>query len=76
MTTLKKKTISLNEPKIFLKNHPEIKSFDIIMHDYNAIGRGKIIRRNELLNCMSLEGNFHYLCLEWILLVKTFLVRG
>ena len=48
MTTLKKKTISLNEPKIFLKNHPEIKSFDIIMHDCNAIGRGKIIRRNEL----------------------------
>ena len=49
MTTLKKKTISLNEPKIFLKNHPEIKTFDIIMHDCNAIGRGKIIRRNELL---------------------------
>ena len=49
MTTLKKKTISLNEPKIFLKNHPEIKSFDIIMHDCNAIGRGKIIRQNELL---------------------------
>ena len=49
MTTLKKKTISLNEPKIFLKNHPEINSFDIIMHDCNAIGRGKIIRRNELL---------------------------
>ena len=49
MTTLKKKTISLNEAKSFLKNHPEIKSFDIIMHDCNAIGRGKIIRRNELL---------------------------
>ena len=44
MTTLKKKTISLNEPKSFLKKHPEIKSFDIIMHDCNAIGRGKIIR--------------------------------
>ena len=49
MTTLKKKTISLNEPKSFLKKHPEIKSFDIIMHDCNAIGRGKIIRRDELL---------------------------
>ena len=49
MTTLKKKTISLNEPKSFLKKHPEIKSFDIIIHDCNAIGRGKIIRRNELL---------------------------
>jgi len=49
MPTLKKKTISLNEPKSFLKKHPEIKSFDIIMHDCNAIGRGKIIRRNELL---------------------------
>ena len=44
-----KKTSLLNEPKSFLKKHPEIKSFDILMHDCNAIGRGKIIRRNELL---------------------------
>lgn len=44
-----KKTSLLNEPKSFLKKHPEIKSFDIVMHDCNAIGRGKIIRRNELL---------------------------
>ena len=44
-----KKTSLLSEPKSFLKKHPEIKSFDIVMHDCNAIGRGKIIRRNELL---------------------------
>ena len=44
-----KKTSLLNEPNSFLKKHPEIKSFDIVMHDCNAIGRGKIIRRNELL---------------------------
>ena len=49
MSSLKKKTNLLNEPKSFLKKHPEIKSFDIVMHDCNAIGRGKIIRRNELL---------------------------
>ena len=48
MPILKKKTL-LSEPKSFLKKHPEIKSFDIVMHDCNAIGRGKIIRRNELL---------------------------
>ena len=49
MSSLKKKSNLLNEPKSFLKKYPEIKSFDIVMHDCNAIGRGKIIRRNELL---------------------------
>ena len=49
MTVLKNKTNILNEPKTFLKKYPEIKSFDIVMHDCNAVGRGKIIRRNELL---------------------------
>ena len=49
MSNLKKKVIPLEEPKRFLKKHPEIKSFDIVMHDCNAIGRGKIIRRHELL---------------------------
>ena len=49
MRNLKKKAVSLEEPKKFLKKHPEIKSFDIVMHDCNAIGRGKIIRRHELL---------------------------
>ena len=49
MSNFKKKELSLEEPKRFLKKHPEIKSFDIVMHDCNAVGRGKIIRRNELL---------------------------
>ena len=49
MSNLKKKAVSLEEPKRFLKKHPEIKSFDIVMHDCNAVGRGKIIRRHELL---------------------------
>ena len=49
MCNLKKKAVSLEEPKRFLKKHPEIKSFDIVMHDCNAVGRGKIIRRHELL---------------------------
>ena len=37
------------EAKKFLKKNPNIKSFDIVMHDCNAVGRGKIIRRHELL---------------------------
>ena len=37
------------EAQKFLKNNPDIKSFDIVMHDCNGIGRGKIIRRNELI---------------------------
>ena len=40
---------NLSEAKKFLKDHPEIKSFDIVMHDCNGVGRGKIIRRHELL---------------------------
>ena len=34
----------------FLAAHPEIEAFDIILHDANGIGRGKIIRRHELLS--------------------------
>tara|TARA_B100000963_G_C22580425_1_gene650568 strand:- start:138 stop:1535 length:1398 start_codon:yes stop_codon:yes gene_type:complete len=49
MKKTKKKDSILIEPKKFLRNHPEIKSFDIMMHDCNGIGRGKIIRRKELL---------------------------
>ncbi len=49
MARLKKKKTLLNEPISFLKKHAEIKSFDIVMHDCNAVGRGKIIRRHELL---------------------------
>ena len=37
------------EAQNFLKNNPDIKSFDIVMHDCNGIGRGKIIRRSELI---------------------------
>jgi glutamine synthetase len=37
------------EAQAFLEAHPEIEAFDIILHDANGIGRGKIIRRHELL---------------------------
>jgi glutamine synthetase len=38
------------EAEAFLSAHPEIEAFDIILHDANGIGRGKIIRRHELLS--------------------------
>jgi glutamine synthetase len=38
------------EAEAFLEAHPEIEAFDIILHDSNGIGRGKIIRRHELLS--------------------------
>lgn len=41
---------SLTEAEAFLEAHPEIEAFDIILHDSNGIGRGKIIRRHELLS--------------------------
>ncbi|OYU18193.1 MAG: glutamine synthetase [Rhodobacteraceae bacterium PARR1] len=37
------------EAEAFLAAHPEIEAFDIVLHDANGIGRGKIIRRHELL---------------------------
>ena len=41
---------TLTEAEAFLDAHPEIEAFDIVLHDSNGIGRGKIIRRHELLS--------------------------
>ncbi len=41
---------SLAEAETFLAAHPEIEAFDIVLTDANGIGRGKIIRRHELLS--------------------------
>jgi len=38
------------EAEAFLAAHPEIEAFDLVLHDANGIGRGKIIRRHELLS--------------------------
>jgi glutamine synthetase len=40
---------TIAEAQAFLEAHPEIEAFDIVLHDSNGIGRGKIIRRHELL---------------------------
>jgi glutamine synthetase len=37
------------EAEAFLAAHPEIEAVDIVLHDANGIGRGKIIRRHELM---------------------------
>ena len=39
---------TMAEAEAFLAAHPEIEAFDIVLHDANGIGRGKIIRRHEL----------------------------
>lgn len=39
---------TLAEAEAFLAAHPEIEAVDIVLHDSNGIGRGKIIRRHEL----------------------------
>jgi glutamine synthetase len=41
---------TLAEAQAFLDAHPQIEAFDIVLHDSNGIGRGKIIRRHELLS--------------------------
>jgi glutamine synthetase len=38
------------EAEAFLAAHPGIEAFDIVLLDANGIGRGKIIRRHELLS--------------------------
>jgi glutamine synthetase len=45
------------EAEDFLTAHPEIEAFDIVLHDSNGIGRGKIIRRSELLSAYA-NGRF------------------
>ncbi|MBV7409880.1 glutamine synthetase family protein [Maritimibacter sp. DP1N21-5] len=40
---------TLAEAEAFLAAHPEIEAIDIVLHDSNGIGRGKIIRRHELI---------------------------
>jgi glutamine synthetase len=37
-----------DEAEAFLAAHPEVEAIDILLHDSNGIGRGKIIRRHEL----------------------------
>ncbi|TIV70393.1 MAG: glutamine synthetase [Mesorhizobium sp.] len=45
------------EAKAFLDAHPEIEAFDIVLTDANGIGRGKIVRRHELMSIF--EGGRH-----------------
>ncbi|MCY1705172.1 glutamine synthetase family protein [Pannonibacter sp. SL95] len=40
---------TLAEVESFLFAHPEIEAFDLVLTDCNGVGRGKIIRRHELL---------------------------
>ena len=49
MTQISPSGSSASEAETFLAAHPEIESFDIVLHDSNGIGRGKIIRRPELM---------------------------
>jgi glutamine synthetase len=45
------------EAKAFLERHPEIEAVDIVLIDANGVGRGKIIRRHELVPVF--EGGRH-----------------
>jgi len=47
--TLSPSGSSVEEAEEFLAAHPEIEAIDIVLSDANGIGRGKIIRRHELL---------------------------
>ncbi|MDQ6437307.1 glutamine synthetase family protein [Mesorhizobium sp. LHD-90] len=48
---------SSDEAQKFLDAHPEIEAIDIVLSDVNGIGRGKIIRRHELMSIY--EGGRH-----------------
>jgi len=39
---------TLAEAEAFLAAHPEVEAIDLVLHDANGVGRGKIIRRHEL----------------------------
>ncbi|ODT08029.1 MAG: glutamine synthetase [Mesorhizobium sp. SCN 65-20] len=40
---------TVDEARAFLDANPDIEAFDIVLTDANGVGRGKIIRRHELL---------------------------
>jgi glutamine synthetase len=40
---------SAEEAEAFLAAHPEVEAIDLVLTDANGIGRGKIIRRHELM---------------------------
>jgi glutamine synthetase len=40
---------NVDEARSFLEAHPEIEAFDIVLTDVNGVGRGKIVRRHELM---------------------------
>jgi glutamine synthetase len=46
-----------SEAQAFLDRHPEIEAFDIVLTDANGVGRGKIVRRHELMSIY--EGGRH-----------------
>ncbi|UCI10069.1 glutamine synthetase family protein [Mesorhizobium sp. B1-1-8] len=46
-----------SEARAFLGAHPHIEAFDIVLTDANGIGRGKIVRRHELMSIF--EGGRH-----------------
>jgi glutamine synthetase len=48
---------TIGEAQQFLDAHPEIEAFDIVLTDANGVGRGKIIRRHELMGFY--EGGRH-----------------
>ena len=50
MTSLSPSGSTTAEAEAFLAAHPDIEAFDIVLHDANGIGRGKIIRRHELMS--------------------------
>ncbi|WP_195164703.1 glutamine synthetase family protein [Mesorhizobium sp. NBSH29] len=49
---------TLEEAENFLAAHPDIEAFDIVLTDTNGVGRGKIIRRSELLAIYEGGRNF------------------
>ena len=55
MTTLSPSGSSVTEAETFLEAHPEIEAFDIILHDSNGIGRGKIIRRHGVVRVICTD---------------------
>ena len=48
MTQICPSGATLAEAEAFLAAYPQIETVDIVLHDSNGIGRGKIIRRHEL----------------------------
>ncbi len=56
----------VEEAESFLEQHPEIREFDLLLPDMNAVFRGKRIQREKLISISKKDSISQLLFLPWM----------